>query len=146
MAVISKFGAVVKIGRIEMTGFVAWLAWLGLHLVTLTGFKARITTLAHWTIAFVSNARSERVTTRQQLVSRLAVKQLGDAYQPTITGTLDPTVLDERVDARNRRDTRPQEIWARYGQRQRNGPAPVGAGPFVVRGESSLPNDYSARP
>ncbi|GAA1370927.1 NAD(P)/FAD-dependent oxidoreductase [Luteococcus sanguinis] len=110
MAVISKFGAVVKIGRIEMTGFVAWLAWLGLHLVTLTGFKARITTLAHWTIAFVSNARSERVTTRQQLVSRLAVKQLGDAYQPTITGTLDPTVLDERVDARNRRDTRPQEI------------------------------------
>jgi NADH dehydrogenase len=90
MAVISRFGAVAKVGNLKLTGFVAWAAWLFVHLVYLVGFKNRLTTLMHWFITFVGSARSERVTTEQQLVGRLAVKQLGADFQPTIGGTLHP--------------------------------------------------------
>lgn len=90
MAVISRFGAVTKMGRIEITGFLAWIAWLFVHIFYVVGFKNRVTTLLHWVIAFIGRARSERVTTEQQLVGRLAVKQLGDDFQPTIGGTLEP--------------------------------------------------------
>lgn len=77
MATISKFSAVVKIGRLEVTGFVAWVAWLFLHLLYIAGFKGRVTTLAHWAITFLGNGRTERATTHQQLAGRLALEQLG---------------------------------------------------------------------
>lgn len=90
MAVISRFGAVAKVGRLELAGFPAWFAWLFVHLLYVVGFKHRLTTLLHWAITFIGRARSERVTTEQQLVGRLAVRQLGEDFQPTITGILDP--------------------------------------------------------
>lgn len=96
MAVISRFGAIMKAGKIEATGFPAWVAWLGLHLLYIVGFKNRATTLLHWLIAFLGNGRSERTTTRQQLVGRLAVRQLGPDFKPTIQGTTEPHKIDPR--------------------------------------------------
>ncbi len=89
MAVVSQFGAVAQIGRLSLTGFVAWAAWLGVHLVYLVGFKNRLSTLLKWAITFLGRSRSERVTTEQQLVGRLARKQLGDDFQPSIWATFD---------------------------------------------------------
>jgi NADH dehydrogenase len=77
MATISKYEAVCLIGSVRLTGFVAWLAWLMLHLLMIAGFKQQVSTLVRWLISFVSNGRSERVTTNQQLVGRLAMEQLG---------------------------------------------------------------------
>lgn len=77
MATISRFKAVVKMGKLQLTGFIAWMAWCFLHLLYITGFKAQFGTLMHWMISFVSNARSERTTTNQQLVGRLALEHLG---------------------------------------------------------------------
>ena len=36
--------AVAKVGPLELGGFVAWVAWLLLHLVYLVGFKSKMTT------------------------------------------------------------------------------------------------------
>ena len=41
MATVSRFSAVAKIGQLEFGGFIAWLAWLVLHLVYLVGFKTQ---------------------------------------------------------------------------------------------------------
>lgn len=110
MAVISKFGAVMKVGKIELSGFPAWVAWLGLHLVTLVGFKARLTTLLHWAIAFLGSGRSERITTRQQLVGRLAMRQLGKEFQPTVTGAIDASRLDPKLENTPKADVIVQDI------------------------------------
>ena len=77
MATISKFAAVVKVGRLELTGVIAWAAWLFLHLLYIAGFKSRVTTLLHWAISFLGTGRTERVTTNQQLIGRLALEELG---------------------------------------------------------------------
>jgi NADH dehydrogenase len=76
MATISRFRAVAMIGRLRLTGFIAWLLWLGVHLVYITGFKNRVTALLHWAISFLGRDRSERTTTEQQIFARTALSRL----------------------------------------------------------------------
>jgi hypothetical protein len=52
MATISKFRAVVSVGTLRLSGFVAWVMWLVLHLFYIAGFKQRVSTLLQWAIAF----------------------------------------------------------------------------------------------
>jgi len=93
MATISKYQAVASIGKLRLTGFLAWLAWLLLHLLMIAGFKQQVSTLVRWLLSFLSNGRSERVTTNQQLVGRLAMEQLGNRTSaPLMRGeTINPT-------------------------------------------------------
>ena len=76
MATISKFNAVATIGKLRLSGFIAWLMWLAVHLVYLTGFKNRVTALLHWTITFLGTGRAERVATEQQIFGRQALQRL----------------------------------------------------------------------
>jgi NADH dehydrogenase len=76
MATISRFSAVALVGKIRVTGFIAWLMWLAVHLVYLTGFKNRISALGHWFVSFLGSGRSERVATEQQIFGRLALSRL----------------------------------------------------------------------
>jgi NADH:ubiquinone reductase (H+-translocating) len=76
MATISRFSAIAQIGKLQLTGFVAWLAWLFIHIVYLIGFKNRLTTLLHWTVSFIGRGRSERAVTIQQVFARTAMRRL----------------------------------------------------------------------
>ena len=48
MATISRFSAVCQIGKLEFGGFLAWLAWLGLHLYYLVGGRNRLMAVISW--------------------------------------------------------------------------------------------------
>ena len=85
MATISRFSAVASIGRLRLSGFIAWLIWLGVHLVYIIGFKHRLTTLLHWAVSFVGRGRSERAVTQQQIFARQALEQLGESFSPTLS-------------------------------------------------------------
>jgi NADH:ubiquinone reductase (H+-translocating) len=76
MATVSRFSAVAKVGPIEFGGFIAWLAWLVLHLVYLVGFKTKITTLLSWTVTFLSRARGNLTITEQQAYARTRIEEL----------------------------------------------------------------------
>jgi NADH:ubiquinone reductase (H+-translocating) len=77
MATISRFSAVAMIGPLRLSGFVAWLLWLGVHIVYITGFKKRVTTLLHWSVSFLGSDRSERAITEQQALAREALERVG---------------------------------------------------------------------
>jgi NADH dehydrogenase len=79
MATISRFRAVASIGRIHLRGFIAWVAWLALHLVYLTAFKNRLTALLHWAVSFIGRGRAERTATWQQVVARTRLQRLEQA-------------------------------------------------------------------
>jgi NADH dehydrogenase len=82
MATVSRFHAVVSVGsRLHLAGFLAWVMWLAVHLVYLIGFKNRVTTLLHWTVTFISNSRSERTTTEQQVFARMAIQRDHDEHR-----------------------------------------------------------------
>jgi NADH dehydrogenase len=72
MATVSRFSAVAKIGRLEMAGFVAWVAWLLLHLAYLVGFKSKLTTLISWTVTFLTTNRSQLTITERQALAQSA--------------------------------------------------------------------------
>jgi len=76
MATISRFRAVASIGNIKLTGFVAWLMWLVVHLFYITGFKNRVTAVMHWFVSFLGSDRAERTTTLQQIFGRSALERL----------------------------------------------------------------------
>ena len=76
MATVSRYNAVVKIGKLEFSGFIAWLSWLALHLVYLVGFKNRLVTLILWSIAFVTRSRGQMAITEQQAWARTRLDQL----------------------------------------------------------------------
>jgi NADH:ubiquinone reductase (H+-translocating) len=76
MATVSRFSAVAKVGPVEFGGFIAWLAWLVLHLVYLVGFKTKVTTLLSWTVTFLSRARGNLTITEQQAYARTRIEEL----------------------------------------------------------------------
>lgn len=76
MAIISRFSAVAMVGKLRFGGVLAWLMWLAVHLVYITGFKNRITALLHWAISFIGRGRQERTTTEQQIFARSALMRL----------------------------------------------------------------------
>jgi len=76
MATVSRFSAVAKIGPLEFSGLIAWLAWLLLHLVYLIGFKNKITTVLSWTVTFLRGQRGQLTITEQQAFARTRLEQL----------------------------------------------------------------------
>jgi NADH dehydrogenase len=76
MATVSKWNAVAKVGKLEFAGFIAWLAWLGLHLIYLVGFKTKIATLLSWAVTFLSRQRGQLTITEQQAYARTRIEEL----------------------------------------------------------------------
>ncbi|MBZ0296074.1 MAG: NAD(P)/FAD-dependent oxidoreductase [Anaerolineae bacterium] len=67
MATIGRRRAVAWIyNRIPLTGFIAWLAWLGLHLLWLMGFRNRLNVLVNWIWNYLTYDRSVRIILQPQ--------------------------------------------------------------------------------
>jgi NADH dehydrogenase len=67
MATIGRSRAVAWIFyRIQLTGFLAWLAWLGLHLITLMGFRNRLNVFVNWVWNYLTYDRSVRIILEHQ--------------------------------------------------------------------------------
>jgi hypothetical protein len=62
MATIGRRRAVAWIyNRIQLRGFIAWLAWLGLHLITLLGFRNQLNVFINWVWNYFTYDRSVRI-------------------------------------------------------------------------------------
>ena len=55
-------------GRMQLSGFPAWLAWLGIHLFFLVGFRARLFVLFSWAYSYLSHRRGVRLITGKPLL------------------------------------------------------------------------------
>ncbi|PYJ55619.1 MAG: FAD-dependent oxidoreductase [Verrucomicrobia bacterium] len=63
MATIGRSAAVAKIGKLEFTGFLAWIAWLFVHLIFLIGFRNKLAVLLQWTYSYLAYKRGARIVT-----------------------------------------------------------------------------------
>ena len=64
MATIGGFKAIGVVGKIEISGFVAWLFWSLIHLVYLIGYKSKFVVVIEWIFAFFFNKRGTRLIYR----------------------------------------------------------------------------------
>jgi len=63
MATIGRSRAIAQIGRVRLSGFIAWLAWLFIHIWYLVGFKNRVFVLMQWIWSYVMYRRGARLIT-----------------------------------------------------------------------------------
>jgi NADH:ubiquinone reductase (H+-translocating) len=68
MATIGRSAAVAWIGRLHFSGFLAWLAWLLVHLIFLIGFRNRLAVLLQWAYSYFAYKRGARIIIRQSSV------------------------------------------------------------------------------
>jgi NADH dehydrogenase len=66
MATIGKYRAVMQSGRLKMSGRLAWLAWLFVHVFYLIGFKNRVAVMAQWAWSYIFSKRGARLITERQ--------------------------------------------------------------------------------
>jgi NADH dehydrogenase len=66
MATIGKYRAVMQSGRLKMSGRLAWLAWLFVHVFYLIGFKNRVAVMAQWAWSYLFSKRGARLITERQ--------------------------------------------------------------------------------
>ncbi|PYX50520.1 MAG: FAD-dependent oxidoreductase [Acidobacteria bacterium] len=91
LATIGRAAAVADFGKIHISGFMAWLAWLFVHIFFLIGFRNRILVFIQWAWSYFTYERGARLIT-------------GSTYLPGWT-------VDQRASSRST-DHASQEIHA----------------------------------
>lgn len=68
MATIGRNSAVCDLGWIRLKGFMAWLAWVFLHVYKLIGFRNRLSVMTQWAFSYLTYQRSVRLITHESPV------------------------------------------------------------------------------
>jgi NADH dehydrogenase len=65
LATIGRASAVADIKGLRLSGLLAWLTWLFVHLWYLVGFQNRLLVIIRWTFSFLTHGRGARLISRQ---------------------------------------------------------------------------------
>jgi NADH:ubiquinone reductase (H+-translocating) len=63
LATIGRAAAVAQFGKIHISGFLAWLSWLFIHIFFLVGFRNRIIVMIEWAWSYFTYDRAARLIT-----------------------------------------------------------------------------------
>jgi NADH dehydrogenase len=63
MATIGRRRAVAAVGKLQLSGFIAWLAWLTVHIFYLIDFRNRVVVLFDWAWSYFTYQRGSRLIT-----------------------------------------------------------------------------------
>ena len=61
LATIGRMAAIVHLGKLQLSGILAWWFWLAAHVFFLIGFRNRVVVLLNWAVAYWSYQRSARI-------------------------------------------------------------------------------------
>jgi NADH:ubiquinone reductase (H+-translocating) len=63
LATIGRAAAVARLGRLKLSGFVAWVIWVVVHILYLIGFRNRVIVMLQWGWAYLTYNRGIRLIT-----------------------------------------------------------------------------------
>jgi NADH dehydrogenase len=86
LATIGRAAAVAEFGKIHISGFLAWLSWLFVHIFFLIGFRNRLLVFIQWAWSYVTYERGARLIT-------------GSTYLPGWTASGRPASEAEEIHA-----------------------------------------------
>jgi NADH dehydrogenase len=70
MATIGRSKAIMEIGSLRLHGFIAWIAWLAVHIYYLTGFEHRLRVVLQWAWAYLTFGRGARLIVSKEWRNR----------------------------------------------------------------------------
>ena len=68
LATIGRAAAVAQFGKVHISGFLAWLSWLFIHILFLIGFRNRVVVMFQWAWSYLTYERSARLITGESRV------------------------------------------------------------------------------
>jgi NADH:ubiquinone reductase (H+-translocating) len=63
LATIGRAAAVAQLGKIKLSGWIAWIAWAFIHIFFLIGFRNRLIVMFQWAWAYITYDRGVRLIT-----------------------------------------------------------------------------------
>ena len=115
LATIGRAAAVAQFGKVHISGFLAWLSWLFIHIFFLVGFRNRIIVMIQWAWSYFTYDRSARLITGEKRTIAVSsmeyVQQAADATGrrrpvPITSGaSRSSTNQDASVDSTEERDS-----------------------------------------
>ncbi len=89
MATIGRSRAVVEVGKLHLSGGIAWLVWLLVHIYYLIDFRNRLLVLIDWAWAYFAYARGARLITGEAAGAPVALPAAGTAVAPGVAVSAD---------------------------------------------------------
>ncbi len=68
LATIGRAAAVARLGGLKLSGFVAWVIWVAVHILYLIGFRNRVLVMLQWAWAYLTYQRGIRLITGERQV------------------------------------------------------------------------------
>ena len=68
LATIGRAAAIAQFGKVHISGFLAWLAWLFIHIMFLIGFRNRVIVIFQWAWSYLTYERAARLITGESRV------------------------------------------------------------------------------
>ncbi len=96
LATIGRAAGVAQFGKLHISGFIAWLAWLFVHIFFLIGFRNRLIVLIQWAWSYFTYERGARLITGDTRLpgwneaEAEEVRERPDSPEPEHAGTLPP--------------------------------------------------------
>jgi NADH dehydrogenase len=75
LATIGRARAVADVKGMRLSGFIAWIAWLVVHLWYLVGFQNRIIVFIRWAISFAGHGRAARLITGEVVEAEVSLQR-----------------------------------------------------------------------
>ena len=82
LATIGRSKAVAQFGRFELSGFIAWISWLLIHLLFLVGFRNKLITLIQWFYQYFTFRTGARIIPRADLTFLEQLKHAAEPEEP----------------------------------------------------------------
>jgi len=73
LATIGKKRAVADLGKIKLTGWIAWVIWSVVHVLSLIGFKNKVWVFLSWMISYINSDKG----------NRFIIRKYTDVHDPT---------------------------------------------------------------
>jgi NADH:quinone reductase (non-electrogenic) len=87
LATIGRYHAVADINGLRFAGVLAWLTWLGIHVLFLNGLQNRAIVFMRWTVSFFTHGRSQRLITGESVTADFE-PEVGPAPEVTASRVL----------------------------------------------------------
>ncbi|HEY0271856.1 MAG TPA: NAD(P)/FAD-dependent oxidoreductase [Chitinophaga sp.] len=76
MATIGRNRAVAEVAGMKLSGFIAWMAWMAVHLMTLMGFRNKLVVFTNWCYRYFTYDRGTRIIIKRGAANITKLRQI----------------------------------------------------------------------
>ncbi len=99
LATIGRAAAIAQFGKVHLSGFIAWLTWLFVHILFLVGFRNRVLVMIQWAWSYLTFERGARLITGE---SRVILVPTMDYAEQARASTMVPSEAGQTLPATKR--------------------------------------------